>query len=244
MSHKNEPKIYTTTGRGPSNAEKLRIISKTARNTMWHLKYVSQVRKNAIYLCLIPERTAKIILKSRKNFPRLPQKGSRTPTEGQLRLIFRPPNLAPSWEIWHSPIPRPFSSRQQTNERPLDHWDQFNQGLALGFLCSGARYEGVQKALLKHGDIHPNPGPPFSDYQFRPELIRPLVEELGCPFPYLDAFSSQQNAVLPRYWTAEGDSFSKSWRCALLPLWANPPFHMLQKVFEKIYLGGAYLILV
>ena len=61
--------------------------------------------------------------------------------------------------------------------------------------------------------VERNPGPRGEDYQVRADIFQWAVSSLRCPHPVVDAFASADNALLPVYWTAQTDAFTKPWLC-------------------------------
>ena len=57
------------------------------------------------------------------------------------------------------------------------------------------------------------------DWQTPPELFEPLHAEFGFT---LDAAASAENALLPRYWTAEDDALTQDWTGERV--YCNPPY--------------------
>jgi phage N-6-adenine-methyltransferase len=61
--------------------------------------------------------------------------------------------------------------------------------------------------------------PDVDDRATPPEVFAPLHERFGFT---VDAAASDENARLPRYWTAEDDALSQPW--ADERVWVNPPY--------------------
>ena len=64
------------------------------------------------------------------------------------------------------------------------------------------------------------------DWQTPSEVFDPLNAEFGFT---IDAAASQENALLPRYWTEEDDSPNQPWGSERV--WCNPPYGREQKRF-------------
>ena len=50
--------------------------------------------------------------------------------------------------------------------------------------------------------------------------------------PTVDAFASERNNRVQRYWTRKDDAFDQDWGSEYL--WLNPPFSQMEKVIRKI----------
>lgn len=112
-------------------------------------------------------------------------------------------------------------------------------------------------ALLLAGDIEQNPGPDALAHPRQPNTTAPdpdsymlrrdlfvQAQTYFSPYsPRADLFASPTNHLLPVYFTRENSAFSHPWG-PLSTVWANPPFSLLWKVWNKARRDGAILLLL
>ena len=79
------------------------------------------------------------------------------------------------------------------------------------------------------------------DWKLNPDLFSYVSKQFGeCS---IDAFASENNSHLERFWTKKADVFSKNWGKEPR-LWINPPFSMINEVIQKIKEDGATATLI
>ena len=71
------------------------------------------------------------------------------------------------------------------------------------------------------------------------EFFSPLHREFSFE---IDAAASRDNAMLPRYWTAETDAFKQDWHDRIV--WCNPPYGRkdIYRWVKQCATGGATLV--
>ena len=68
-------------------------------------------------------------------------------------------------------------------------------------------------------------------YQLLPHIFQSVQKKLGIQMS-VDAFASQQNHQLPRWFSVNDDALQKDW--AVETPWLNPPWHLIPAVLRKI----------
>ena len=66
------------------------------------------------------------------------------------------------------------------------------------------------------------------EWQTPPEIFNPLNDEFGFT---VDAAATDENALLPRYWTKREDSIKQDWSGERI--WCNPPYGRDQQLFVR-----------
>ena len=64
-----------------------------------------------------------------------------------------------------------------------------------------------------------------------PNVFATIVRRFGKK-PDIDAFASDENHQLERYWTKKVDGLKKDWKGTVL--YINPPWELLDRIFVKI----------
>ena len=78
-------------------------------------------------------------------------------------------------------------------------------------------------------------------YAVTPEWFRKIVNFSDLD-PTVDAFASEGNQLLDRFWTKSENAFEQNWSSEVL--WINPPFSKMELVVQKILLEQAEGILI
>ena len=78
------------------------------------------------------------------------------------------------------------------------------------------------------------------DWQLNPGAAKRLWSVFGTP--EIDAFATQQNALLDEFWTAEDDALNQNWTNRFL--WMNPPWRIIKRISDKILEEKPKVILI
>ena len=80
-----------------------------------------------------------------------------------------------------------------------------------------------------------NPGPLANqdDYALHDTWFQWAIHRLGVRKPSIDAFASEHNYRVNRFWTRHDDAFQQDWKKEEW-IWANPPFRLLPKVWALL----------
>ena len=95
--------------------------------------------------------------------------------------------------------------------------------------------QGGALTLLACGDVEPHPGPSAGfasdDYALDPCWLAHVLLIGGLRTPSVDMFAAPHNALLPCFWTARVDAFSRCWGDFPL-VWANPPWGLAPRLLR------------
>ena len=103
--------------------------------------------------------------------------------------------------------------------------------------------EGWLHDVCQDGDVQPNPGPHTEDYMLLPKWRDAALKALACPRPNRDAFAARHNRQFPLFWDAKDNAFSKVW-LGPRPLWMNPPFSVMHRVWTHFQTKGGHAVVV
>lgn len=96
-----------------------------------------------------------------------------------------------------------------------------------------------------------NPGPSRNlyfqqaqqDYALIPKYFYRIFAFFDLPLPSIDAFASPENCRVPKFWSIFDDAFLHNWSSEKL-IWANPPFHLLNRVLDRLKNQPVHIVLL